>query len=157
MMSMSEISACHISLWGCYFHCDKVAIFCGSVSFWPNAFRNYATVILLANVIWDLSGNERDKMRLMGEITLSVLYVIKLSCYWHDFCDQLSCIYGEHYIVKSTLASLYLQKLSKNSTIFPTAITAGGLTSLSVLTNIWSDSMEKEFKLNCSCVYNNSS
>nr|ADE77872.1 unknown [Picea sitchensis] len=32
-------------------------------------------------------------MRLMGEITLSVLYVIKLSCYWHDFCDQLSCIY----------------------------------------------------------------
>jgi len=132
MMSMSEISACHISLWGCYFHCDKVGIFCGSVSFWPNAFRNYATVILLAN------------MRLMGEITLSVLYVTKLSCYWHDFCDQLSCIYGEHYIVKSTLASLYLQKLSKNNTIFPTAITAGALTSLSVLTNIWSDSMEKE-------------
>lgn len=38
-------------------------------------------------------------MRLMGEITLSVLYVIKLSCYWHDFCDQLSCIYGKELIL----------------------------------------------------------
>lgn len=39
------------------------------------------------------------QMRLMGEITLSVLYVTKLSCYWHDFCDQLSCIYGKELIL----------------------------------------------------------
>lgn len=38
-------------------------------------------------------------MRLMREITLSVVYVIKLSCYWHDFCYQLGCIYSKELIL----------------------------------------------------------
>jgi len=38
---------------------------------------------------------------------LCVLNVIKLSCHWHDFCDQLGCIYGKELIRHTAAFMLY--------------------------------------------------
>lgn len=43
-----------------------------------------------------------------GDKSLSVLYAIKLSCYWHDFCDQLDSIYSKEIIRESVHSLLNL-------------------------------------------------